>query len=191
MKIVKLINSIIFTIFLSLIASTSIHAQEVEKGQIPAQFLEPTLKKLPSDIAIWDEEETMPALKGETDVLLIDTRPRSFYDDGTFKEAIFLLYHKDEQLTDANKDETDVLTKDSLMKAMEESGKNKVMFFCQGPKCHRSYNAALRAVSEWGLSPDQVVWGRAGYPVLLQHIQADPKLERKMNKYFKGKVVSQ
>ena len=185
------IGIIIFLCVLSLFLAKNSKAQEVPKGGIPEDLLETSLKELSSGIKIWDEEETMAALNGDIDVLLVDTRPRSFFNNGTFKNAIFLIYNKDEQLSDVNKNETAVLTKESLEAAMAEAGVDTVMFFCQGPKCHRSYNAALRSVSTWGLSVENVVWGRAGYPGLLKYIQADSKLARKMNKYFKGSVLSQ
>jgi len=189
-KLTLIISILASVIFLSNLCFAQ--SQEVVKGGIPEEFLEKNLKTLPSGISIWDETETMSSLKGEeANVLLVDTRPRSFYKNGTFKRAVLLVYNKDEELSDASRSETAVLTKESLGSSMSEAGADKVMFFCQGPKCHRSYNAALHSVSVWGLSADDVIWGRAGYPNLLKYVQSNPKSARKMNKYFKGAVLSQ
>jgi hypothetical protein len=89
------------------------------------------------------------------------------------------------------KGETALLTKESLQAAMEKSGAQIVAIFCQGPQCHRSYNAALHAVNVWGFDKNKVVWFRAGYPNLLKKVQEDAQLSRKMNRYFQGAILSQ
>jgi hypothetical protein len=66
-----------------------------------------------------------------------------------------------------------------------------VIFFCQGPKCHRSYDAALRSVAEYGMAPSKVVWYRDGYPNLEKHILATPKLKKRISKYLMGDIVNQ
>jgi hypothetical protein len=80
-----------------------------------------------------------------------------------------------------------VLTEDSLKQAISAAGmsdNDPIAFFCQGPKCHRSYNAAFVAITEWGFSPSRIVWFRDGYPVLLEQVKQDPKLARKAHRYL-------
>ncbi|RKY34169.1 MAG: hypothetical protein DRP78_06940 [Candidatus Omnitrophota bacterium] len=185
-----LLCSVILGCFFS-VNTGIVQCEEVDKGKIPEKFLDKSVKELPSGIKIWDEQEAMAALNdSEAKVLWVDTRPNLFFKAGTLKKAVLLVYHKNEQLLDTDKGATSFLTKESLAEAMEKEGAEKVAYFCQGPKCHRSYNAALHSVSTWNLSADQVIWFRAGYPNLLKYIQSDQKLKRKMNKYFQGAVVN-
>nr|WP_320192269.1 rhodanese-like domain-containing protein [uncultured Desulfobacter sp.] len=167
--------------------------EEVAKGKIPAQFLESSLKMLPSGIAVWDVEEAIVALKDKkTKYLWVDTRPGSFLDIGTTKSAVNLVCDlQGEAIPEA--DAPNAITKDKLLAAMgtidPDINSVTVIFFCQGPKCHRSYNAALRSVKDYGLGVDQVVWFRGGYPNLEKHILANPKLKRRITKYLRGKVT--
>lgn len=163
-------------------------AEEVGKGKIPAEQLATSYKQLPWGTPVWDVSEAISQLKKSEQVLWIDTRPESFYKKGTVRGAILLPYN--------NKDAGDnKLTQDSLAKALETAGidkeKGKIITFCQGPKCHRSYNASFRMVTEWGYKPENVIWFRAGYPYLLKEIKNNPKLKRKAKKYISDSGVKQ
>ena len=168
--------------------------EEVAKGKIPAKFLEKSVKELPSGIAIWDVEEVLPALKDkEAKLLWVDTRPGSFLKIGTVKPAVNLVCDlKGLPVADADKDKA--ISADKLkteMKKIDPDIKNvKVVFFCQGPKCHRSYNAALRSVREYGLDASQVIWFRDGYPNLEKSIVSEPKLKKRISRYLRGDVVN-
>lgn len=163
-------------------------AQEVEKGKIPESQLASSYKKLDWGVAVWDEQEAIDQLKSSDPTLWVDTRPESFFKKGTVQGAIVLPY--DKQGGEGND-----LTAESLEKALQDAGfdkaSTKIVMFCQGPKCHRSYNATFMAVSEWGYSPENVVWFRAGYPLLFKKIQNDPKLKRKAKKYISDAGVKQ
>jgi len=163
-------------------------AQEVEKGKIPPEHLAPTYKALPWGPAIWDVPEAVTHLKPEEKVLWVDTRPESFFKQGTVNGAVLLVYDK-KGVPD------NTLSAAALEKALADHGWSKdnatVAFFCQGPECHRSYNAAFTAVSEWGFSPERIVWFRAGYPHLLQEVKTDPKLKRKAKQYLSEDGVKQ
>lgn len=166
---------------------------EVAKGKIPPHHLARTLKKLPSDIVIWDAPEAIAALKAETGVLWVDTRPRSFGKIGTVRGAVTLVTDLlGQAIPDADKPKE--LTKERLQKEIDARGgigSIKVAFFCQGPECHRSYNAAIRAVKEYGLPPSAIIWFRDGYPGLLDYINADPKLKARISRYLEGDVLNQ
>lgn len=168
--------------------------EEVAKDQIPEQYLEPTLKVHPAGFAIWDIEEAVTALKkGGSDYLWVDTRPESFLKIGTIKSAAHLVCDcKGVQIPEEQYGPA--LTKERLMKAIGKaaasSGPVTVIFFCQGPRCHRSYNAALRAVNDFGLDSGRVIWFRAGYPNLEKHILENPKLKRRINRYLQGDVLN-
>jgi hypothetical protein len=167
---------------------------EVAKGKIPAQFLEKSIKKLPSGVVIWDVEEVISVLKDKkTNILWVDTRPASFLKIGTIKNAIQLYCDmKGNPIPDTEKDAalTGELLKENMKKIDPDTSKVKVVFFCQGPKCHRSYNAAIRTVSEFGLDASQVIWFRDGYPTLEKHILDDAKLKKRMARYLRGDVLS-
>lgn len=167
--------------------------EEVAKGKIPAQFLDPSLKMLPSGIAVWDVEEAIVALKDKKEKYLwVDTRPGSFLDIGTTRNAVNLVCDL-QGVPIPEADAPNAITKDKLLAAMKTINPDinsvTVIFFCQGPKCHRSYNAALRCVKDYGLGVDQAVWFRGGYPNLEKHILSDPKLKRRIAKYLRGKVT--
>lgn len=163
-------------------------AEEVGKGKIPADQLASSYKQLPWGSPIWDVKEAVTQLKSDEKVLWIDTRPESFFKKGTVHGAVLLPYNKKE----AGDNE---LTQESLIKALETAGVNKdsgkIIAFCQGPKCHRSYNAAFIAVTEWGYKAENVIWFRAGYPYLLKEIKDNPKLKRKAKKYISDAGVKQ
>lgn len=163
-------------------------AQEVEKGKIPPDRLDASYKQLPWGVAIWDEQEAVEQLAHGNAVLWVDTRPESFFKQGTIRGAVLLTYGKKGEASNT-------LSEESLNKALADTGLSKdsatIAFFCQGPACHRSYNATFIAVSEWGFSPDKVVWFRAGYPHLLQEVKANAKLKRKANQYLSDAGVRQ
>ncbi len=168
--------------------------EEVAKSQIPSEYLDPSLKSHPAGFAIWDIEEAIAALK-ESDgkSLWVDTRPGSFLKIGTVKSVLHLVC--DQKGKPVPEDQHGPqLTQERLMEAvgkLSSSGDSiKVIFFCQGPKCHRSYNAALRAVNDYSMEPSNIVWFRAGYPNLEKHILDDPKLKRRINRYLQGEVLN-
>ena len=157
-------------------------AQEVGKGQIPADHLPTTMKALPWGVPAWDVDEAVAGLKDkESKILWVDTRPSSFFKQGTVRDAALLVY---DQTGATYPDGEPVCTQETLAAAMAAQGADMVVFFCQGPKCHRSYNAAYVAVTEWGLDPAKVVWFRAGYPNLFKAVGETPKLKRKAARYL-------
>ncbi len=189
---------------LSLIAafffiSTSAEAEcpecmEVAKGKIPAKYLDPSLKNHPSGLVIWDVDESMKALKDKNGKYLwVDTRPGSFLKIGTVKDAVHLVCDQKGTMVPEDKHGPE-LTRERLMSAIQKIDPSTdsvtLVFFCQGPKCHRSYDAALRAITEYGLNPDNVVWFRAGYPNLEKHITTNPKLKRRINRYLQGDILN-
>ncbi len=176
------------------ICSAQAAFQEVDKGGIPEQFLDVNLKQHPLGFKIWDEKEAVSNLQEKGEKLLwVDTRLLHLYTGGTVKNAILLTYDKNETLPEAERGETRILTKESLeteMKKIDADLNNVIIvFFCQGPKCHRSYNAALRAIQQWGFKLEQVIWFRSGFPGLFSYVKENPELERKMNKFLQGDVV--
>ena len=195
-KLSVIIFSLIFGfLFLALPACAECpDCAEVAKGKIPAEFLDSSLKAHPAGFKIWDVDESLQALKDKNGKYLwIDTRPASFLKIGTVKDAVQLVY--DQKGTPVPEDKHGPeLTKERLMTAVAKIDSDvtavKVIFFCQGPKCHRSYNAALRAIAEYGLSPDNVIWFRAGYPNLEKYITNDPKLKRRIKRYLQGDILN-
>ena len=170
-----------------------VECEEVKKGQIPAEFLDRSVKALPSGITVWDNPEAIVALKKRGGKYLwVDTRPGTFLGMGTVKPAVNLVYDMKGAAV-ASADKAREMTRERLIAEMRkvdsDTGAVTVVFFCQGPKCHRSYNAALRAVTGYGLEPRQVVWYRDGYPNLEAHILANPKLEKRIARYLRGDVV--
>ncbi len=87
------------------------------------------------------------------------------------------------------------MTAELLGKTIADAGFSKdsvkVVMFCQGPKCHRSYNAAFVAVTRWGYKPENMIWFRAGYPHLLKEVKGNPKLKRKAKKYISDAGIKQ
>lgn len=173
---------------LGLILSATAQAEEVDKGKIPEEQLASSFKQLSWGSPIWDVPEAVDHLKTGGDILWVDTRPESFFTKGTVAGAVLLIYNKKGMAENT-------LTPESLEKAIADAGlakdSVKIVFFCQGPKCHRSYNAAFVSVTEWGYSPEQVIWFRDGYPNLLSAVKADPKLKRKAKKYLSEAGVKQ
>ena len=163
-------------------------AGEVSKGQIPQEHLASSFKQLPWGVAIWDVPEAIEHLKKDTSVLWVDTRPESFFNQGTVSNAVLLVYGK-------KGNTTNTLTPESLAKALADKGLSKdtatIAFFCQGPACHRSYNATYMAVTEWGYSPEKITWFRAGYPHLLQEVKSNAKLKRRAKRYLSDAGVRQ
>ena len=156
-------------------------ANEVNKGEIPAEHLDESCKKLPWGVAVWDIPEAVAHLKSAGKILWVDTRPESFFDKGTVRDAILLTYDKSGE--PGNK-----LTRESLESALSATGLSKtdatIVFFCQGPKCHRSYNATYVAATQWGFPPEKIVWFRSGYPLLLKDVRSNPKMKRKAKQYI-------
>lgn len=178
-----------FTIFfISALLITTAQAQEVGKGKIPENQLAASYKKLDWGVSVWDVEEAVTQLKSKDKVLWVDTRPESFFKKGTVKGAILLPYNKTG--ADGN-----VMTAETLDKAVTDAGLDKattkVIMFCQGPKCHRSYNATFKAVGEWGYKVENVVWFRAGYPLLFSEVKGNQKLKRKAKRYISEEGVKQ
>ncbi|MCK5311768.1 MAG: hypothetical protein KAJ62_06645 [Desulfobacteraceae bacterium] len=195
----KFVTALIFVFVLFFFAQSSFAAclecEEVAKGKIPAKFLAKSVKELPSGIAIWDNEEAMPALKDKNGKYLwVDTRPGSFLKIGTIKSAVHIVCDlKGKAIPDSDK--ANALSKERLIAEIKKIDANinsvTIIFFCQGPKCHRSYNAALRSVSEYGMDFTKIVWYRDGYPNLEKYILNTPKLKRKISKYLRGDVINQ
>ena len=162
-------------------------AEEVDKGKIPAEHLAQSCKVLPWGSPVWDTQEAMNCINNKEKAVWIDTRPDSFFKQGSVRNAIVLLF--DKSATPGN-----ALNKDKLEAAIQAAGLSKdsakVVFFCQGPECHRSYNAAYVAVTQWGYKPENVIWFRAGYPLLVKEIQADAKLKRKAATYLTDEAVA-
>jgi hypothetical protein len=160
---------------------------EVEKGKIPEKYIKaPAGSKLPNGVVIWDVPQAMPEIKKRANHLWVDTRPYSLYRDGSIKDAVCLVYHKNEGILKKNAGPR--LTRQALYNAMR--GKDKIVFFCQGPKCHRSYNAAIHAVEDWGLPANRVVWFRDGFPRLYKHIMQSPPLRKRRVRYMQGFILS-
>lgn len=180
-KYVTLGLSLAFGCAMLVATATSGIAQEVNKGGIPAAQLESSYKKLDWGVQIWDVPEALGTLDSGAKALWVDTRPASFFGKGTVRGAVDLPFDKSGAADNA-------LSADSLAAALDKAGLNKesakVVFFCQGPTCHRSYNASYAAVKEWGYPSEQIIWFRAGYPDLFQSVKTDAKLKRKAKKYI-------
>ncbi len=178
----KSLKQLLFTL-VAISLSSALYSAEVDKEKIPAEHLDPTLKKLPWNVSIWDVEDAIPALLENKPVLWVDTRTASFLKQGSVAGSINLVYDK----TGVTIPETEtILTKDTLEAAIKASKLDRsqliIAFFCQGPKCHRSYNVTYKAVTEWGYKPEQIVWFRDGFPVLENKVSQDAKLKRKAKK---------
>ncbi len=185
---------LISSIFVSVHSSECIECVEVDKGKIPEKFLNEKLKDLPSGIAIWDVQESIKALTEKApNILWVETRPSIFFNMGTIKNSALLVCDlKGKPLPDSDKENG--MTKEKLEAEMKkinsDISKVKAVFFCQGPKCHRSYNAAIRAVKEYGLSANQIIWLRAGYPNIEKKILSTPKLNAKKALYLQGSNIN-
>ena len=174
--------------FFCLSLTVPLMAAEVGKGKIPADQLVKSFKTLAWGVPVWDVPEAVAALKKSKDTLWVDTRPESFFKKGTVADAVLLIYNKKGK-------EENTLTPESLDKAIADKGLSKdtatVVFFCQGPKCHRSYNASFAAVTEWGYAPEKIIWFREGYPFLFKEVQGNAKLKRKAKRYISDAGVKQ
>ncbi len=165
-----------------------VFAQEVPKGKIPGAHLDSQVALLPWNVAAWNVDDAVKALKSkESKILWVDTRPLSFFKQGTVRNAVLLVYNKTGSDYPAGEP---ICTKESLNAAMAAAGADRVVFFCQGPKCHRSYNAAFVAVQDWGFDPAKVVWFRGGYPNLVKAVNESPKLKRKAKRYLSDEGVA-
>lgn len=163
-------------------------ANEVNKGEIPSDHLNPSCKALPWGAVVWDLEEAVASLKANEKVIWIDTRPDSFFQKGSVRSAVLLPYDKSGAATNALTPEK----LEALVAAQDLTRETaKIAFFCQGPKCHRSYNAAYMAASAWGYTPQNIIWFRAGYPNLFKDVKADAKLRRRAKAYLSDNGLSQ
>ena len=175
-------------VVITIAASSGVWANEVEKGKIPAEHLAKSAKQLPWGAAIWDNGEAVQALKKGKGMLWIDTRPSSFFSKGTVRGARLMPYNK-------TGGQGNDLTRAGLETAIREAGLTKetakIVFFCQGPKCHRSYNAAFVAIAQWEFLPANIVWFRDGYPNLFKEVKASGKLKRKAKRYLSDEALSQ
>ena len=169
---------------LALFIAAGAQANEVDKGMIPADQLVQSFKTLAWGSPVWDVPEAVSRIKDKGEnkkTLWVDTRPDSFFKKGTVRDAVLLIYDKKGKAQNT-------LTEESLAKAIADAGISKdeatVVFFCQGPKCHRSYNASFAAVTEWGYQADKMIWFRGGYPNLLKEVKASGKLKRKAKRYL-------
>lgn len=171
-----------FFTFLTLlmIFSGSALAGEVGKGEIPEAQLEKSYTTLDWGVKIWDTDELITAMKSKETLLFVDTRPESFFSKGTINGAINLSYDM--------KGKEGTLSAETLQAAIKQAGMTKenckVVFFCQGPKCHRSYNATYTAVTDWGYNPANIIWNREGYPFLFKMVKETPQLKRKAKNYI-------
>lgn len=163
-------------------------SQEVGKGQIPAAHLLKSLKILPWGSPIWDVDDAVSQIKAKNKILWIDTRPESFFKKGSVKNAVLFPFNQSGK-------EGNSLTKEILEAQVLKAGMTKddaiIVIFCQGPKCHRSYNAAFVAVTKWGFKKGNIVWFRDGYPVLFKMVKNSPKLKRRAKKYINEAGVKQ
>ena len=178
MKLFRCHAMIAMSLITLFLLSPTVWAEEVDKGKIPQDQLAAEYKQLPWGCPIWDESEAIEALLNTDNTLWVDTRPESFYKTGTVKGAVLLIYDK----KDKPENTLNKASLESTLQQQKAGAASTIVFFCQGPECHRSYNATYVAVTEWGYAPEQVVWFRAGYPLLLTAIKNDPKLKRKAKK---------
>ncbi|PLX92640.1 MAG: hypothetical protein C0619_05405 [Desulfuromonas sp.] len=176
----SLIKMLLIALSLTLLTTQSF-AQEVNKGEIPADHLAKSLTTLPWGVQVWDIDIALEKLAKDDSCVWIDTRPESFFEKGTLRNAILSPYDKTGK-------EGNMLTADVLAETISQAGKTKdsatVVFFCQGPKCHRSYNASYVAVSQWGYDPARIAWFRDGYPTTLKKVSTDAKLKRRAKRYL-------
>ena len=122
--------------------------EEVAKGKIPAQFLDHGLKMLPSGIAVWDVEEAMPALKDkESKYLWVDTRPGSFLEIGTTKNAVNLVCDL-QGVPIPEADAPNAITKEKLFEAMKTIDPDinavTVVFFLPGAKMSQKLQRSIK-----------------------------------------------
>jgi hypothetical protein len=184
----KLFTQLALVMGLALLFAGSASAKEVKKGEIPADHLAKSCKTLPWGVTVWDLDEAIPVMNNGEKVLWIDTRPPSFYEKGTVRGALVMEYNK-------GGEEGNHLNPKMLEEAIQKAGLTKetakIAFFCQGPECHRSYNAAFVAVTQWGYSPKNIIWFRDGYPELFKGVKASAGLKRKAKTYLSESAVSQ
>lgn len=99
----------------------------------------------------------------------IDVRKDDDYSEtGTIPSAIHLEY----QFQNASYTGKTELTGPRIKAILKE--KKGVIFFCNGPKCSRSFNAAIAAVYHWGIPADRVKWFRRGAPSWDMHLLVKP-----------------
>jgi len=161
-------------------------AGEVPKGQIPEEHLSTSCKALPWGVKVWDIDEAATSLKAKENVVWVDTRPASFFIKGTVRNAVLLPYNQ------TGKDGNE-LTKEKLNQLISsqelDPSTARIAFFCQGPKCHRSYNAAYVAATQWGYTPENIIWFRAGYPELFKSVKSEAKLRRRAKTYLSDEGI--
>ena len=99
----------------------------------------------------------------------IDVRKdKDFYTTGTIPGSIHLEYKFEKAIYNG---ETN-LTKEKIQEILKN--KRGVIFFCNGPKCPRSFNASIAAVNQWGISPEKIKWYRNGAPAWDMHLLVKP-----------------
>lgn len=95
----------------------------------------------------------------------IDVRKDKDYQvTGTIPGSAHLEY----QFEKANYTGKTQLTQDKLLKILEN--KKGIVFFCNGPKCPRSYNASIVSVNHWNISSEKIKWYHQGAPSWDMHL---------------------
>ncbi len=90
---------------------------------------------------------------------LVDVRKDAdIQNKGTIPGA----YHAEYKFEAARYTGATKLTKEIVQRLLERY--RGVVFFCNGPKCPRSFNACVAAAQFWGISSDRIRWYRGGVP---------------------------
>jgi len=179
----RVLVKVVFAVAMAVMMSVPcVLAGEVYKGAIPQEHLDRGLKQLPWGVAVWDVDEAIDHLKArDKNILWVDTRPETLFNRGTIRGAVLLPFNK-------TGEKGNVMTKEKLEKALSaaklSANSARIVFFCQGPKCHRSYNAAYVCVNNYGFAPENIVWFRDGYPLLKKTVKKSPKLKRKAKRFL-------
>jgi rhodanese-related sulfurtransferase len=127
-----MIKKILLLSFLSVLSSLSF----AEKPLAPATLDGATLVTA---------EEVIELITGSDNVVVIDARRDEEYEKGHIETAITLL---DSKMTELN------LSSHAFLK------ETPIVFYCNGIRCLRSYNASVKALS-WGYT--NVYWFRGGW----------------------------
>ena len=127
-----MLNKIFLVLFFSLITNFS--------------FAEKPLAPVTLDGAtIVTAEEVIELITTEDGVVVIDSRRDEEYEKGHIETAITLLDSKMNEL---------------ILSSHMTSKETPVIFYCNGIRCMRSYNASVKALS-WGY--ENVYWFRGGW----------------------------
>ncbi|MEO5343946.1 MAG: rhodanese-like domain-containing protein [Gammaproteobacteria bacterium SHHR-1] len=111
----------------------------------PCWAVKPTAPEAVAGASLVDAERVIELAQGLPDLLILDSRRGNEYAMGHIEGALNIL---DTELTEQRLAE---LTQDK---------DHPLLFYCNGPRCLRSSNAAAKAVS-WGYR--QVYWFRGGW----------------------------